>query len=78
MRRKSHVRFWSGGGVGDRPADRNRLVEVRDPVSRTVQYGYDGANNLAVVTDTLGLAWRYSYTGTHRLEEARDPAGRVI
>ena len=23
MRRKSHVRFWSGGGVGDRPADRN-------------------------------------------------------
>ena len=23
MRRKSHVRFWNGGGVGDRPADRN-------------------------------------------------------
>ena len=24
MRRKSHVRFWTGGGVGDRPADRNK------------------------------------------------------
>jgi len=23
MRGNSHVRFWSGGGVGDRPADRN-------------------------------------------------------
>jgi hypothetical protein len=23
MRRKSHVRFGSGGGVGDRPADHN-------------------------------------------------------
>ena len=26
MRRKSHVRFCSGGGVGDHPTDRNHLT----------------------------------------------------
>jgi len=29
MRRKSHVRFCSGGGVGDHPTDRNQLTPQR-------------------------------------------------
>ena len=50
-----------------------RLAEVRDPVSRTVQYVYDGAGDLMVVTDTRGFAWTYTYTGTHLLRDVRDP-----
>ena len=31
MRRKSHVRFCSGGGAGDRPADHNRPTPTHAP-----------------------------------------------
>ena len=66
--------------------DQERLAEVRDPISRTVTYGYNGAGNLTVVTDTRGLAWTYTYTSTglsagsntHLLYEVRDPAGDVV
>jgi YD repeat-containing protein len=57
--------------------DEGRLVEARDPISRTVRYGYDANNDLTTITDTTGV-WTYIYTGTHWLEEVRDPAGRVV
>lgn len=52
-----------------------RLTSVTDHTGRRVGYGYDGDNNLIVVTDTLTQEWTYVYSGTtHLLHEVREPS----
>jgi RHS repeat-associated protein len=55
-----------------------RLAQISDPINRTVQYGYDLNGDLGVVTDTRGLAWTVTYTGTHLLYEIVDPEGHTV
>ena len=57
--------------------EQGRLVAVRDPISRTVRFGYVGAE-LTTVTDTMMQAWTYVYSGTHLLHEVRDPLDHVV
>ena len=63
-------RFLAFAYVGD------RLVEVRDPIDRTVRFSYSG-DDLTAVTDTLGQRWTYGYTD-HLLTDARDPRGQMV
>ena len=63
-----------------------RLARVRDSAGRQVQYGYDDLGNLAVLTDTRGLAWTYVYTpatmgdvtAVPLLHAIFDPAGGLV
>ncbi|MCP4589229.1 MAG: DUF11 domain-containing protein [bacterium] len=64
-----------------------RLIEVRDPIDRTVHYDYDAdADNLTLVTDTLKSAWTYAYTSIPLgagesitlLHEVNDPAENLV
>ena len=53
------------------------LIQISDPLSRTIGYGYDAVGNLSIMTDSLGRPWTYVYTGT-LLQEIRNPVGEVV
>ena len=55
-----------------------RLIQISDPLSRTIGYGYDAAGDLTVMTDTLGHPWTYTYDGSHRLTEVRNPLNEIV
>ena len=72
MRRKSHVRFWSGGGVGDRPADRNRPVTATLPYTLAATGGTYLSPNWAALPQTVT---RYDELG--RVTQVIAPDGAV-
>lgn len=52
-----------------------RITEVRDPIGRTVRYGYDSARRLATVTDPADGVTRYTYDTAGRILTITDPRG---
>lgn len=60
----------------------DHLVRVADHTGRDVEYGYNASGELAVVTDTMGLARTLVYTSTgtydHLLEEVIDQNGQRV
>lgn len=50
-----------------------RVTEVRDPLGRTVHYGYDADGRLATVTDPAGGVTRYAYDAAGRILTITDP-----
>ncbi len=55
-----------------------KLVQVADPLSRTVDYTYNITGDLATVTDTRGFTWTHTYTGEHKLSDIVDPLGNLV
>ena len=57
-----------------------KLIRVTDPVSRTLQYGYDAAGRVVKMTDPIGGAYLYTYsdtTATANLTTVTYPDGKV-
>jgi RHS repeat-associated protein len=52
-----------------------RITDVRDPLERTVHYGYNSAGRLATVTDPAGGTTHYTYDPTGRILTITDARG---
>lgn len=55
-----------------------QLLEVVDPVGRSLRFQYDGANRIIAITDPIGRVARYTYNGQGTLETYTDFGGGVI
>jgi YD repeat-containing protein len=58
--------------------DQAKLVGVQDDTARQISYSYNQDGDLAIVTDTRGFTWTYTYTGNHFLHEVRDANGNLV
>jgi RHS repeat-associated protein len=55
-----------------------RLTKVTDSTGRIVSFASAGDSNLTGCTDPEGSTWTFGYEDGHKLQELRDPDGRVI
>lgn len=54
-----------------------QVVQVTDPVGRSLNLAYDGAGRVATITDPIGRAVQYTYNSQGTLASVTDPAGGV-
>jgi YD repeat-containing protein len=57
----------------DRLTGVSGLLSGTTALSYSVSLGYDASGDLNVFTDTRGLAWTYTYIGSHLLQKITDP-----
>ncbi len=70
----THNRYWYD--LMDRKIVDHVAWHLRS-VIRPKRYGYDEAGNLVSLQNRAGASWSFSYDALDRLNEVRDPLGRI-
>ena len=65
----------AGGRVTNFTTFSEKIIQILDPLGRTIHYTYGANERLATVTDTEGGITRYTYDAANNLTEIVDPRG---